>query len=160
WANQDLLREQTNGLANSRRESDNSAVERAHHLKPILGIREHLSEKENQVLAPEEQIEQEQCYEGKNLELGDNNGKLDALMIDHETDLLREQKTKGLANSRRESDNSEVERAHHIKPVLGIREHLSEKDNQVLALEEQIFCCPRFSLYLTLHFYVVRTPLY
>uniref|UniRef100_A0A452YIR2 Uncharacterized protein n=1 Tax=Aegilops tauschii subsp. strangulata TaxID=200361 RepID=A0A452YIR2_AEGTS len=78
----DLLREQTNGLANSRRESDNSAVERAHHLKPILGIREHLSEKENQVLAPEEQ---EQCYEGKNLELGDNNGKLDALMIDHET---------------------------------------------------------------------------
>uniref|UniRef100_A0A452YIQ0 DUF7725 domain-containing protein n=1 Tax=Aegilops tauschii subsp. strangulata TaxID=200361 RepID=A0A452YIQ0_AEGTS len=123
----DLLREQTNGLANSRRESDNSAVERAHHLKPILGIREHLSEKENQVLAPEEQ---EQCYEGKNLELGDNNGKLDALMIDHETDLLREQKTKGLANSRRESDNSEVERAHHIKPVLGIREHLSEKDNQ------------------------------
>ncbi|XP_037482609.1 uncharacterized protein LOC119361563 [Triticum dicoccoides] len=79
----DLLREeQTNGLANSRGESDNSAVERAHHLKPILGIREHLSEKENQVLAPEEQ---EQCHEGKNLELGDNNGKLDALMIDHQT---------------------------------------------------------------------------
>ncbi|KAJ0964091.1 hypothetical protein J5N97_029213 [Dioscorea zingiberensis] len=55
WAKEDFLREQSEKLANFRREHDNSEIEKAQHLKQIHDLQEHFKEKESQFLALEEQ---------------------------------------------------------------------------------------------------------
>lgn len=39
---------------------------------------------------------------------------------------------------RRERDNSEAERAQLLKQIRDLQEHIQEKDNQFIALEEQV----------------------
>ncbi|XP_057951682.1 uncharacterized protein LOC131146242 isoform X2 [Malania oleifera] len=51
-------------------------------------------------------------------------------------DLLREQ-NKELATFRRERDNSEAERAQHLKQIHDLQEHFQEKDRQFIELQEQ-----------------------
>ncbi|TVU04729.1 hypothetical protein EJB05_47873 [Eragrostis curvula] len=85
--------------------------------------------------------EREQYILELEMKLNDKDRELNALKIDHQTvwanqDLLREQ-TKELANVRRERDNSEAERAQHLKQIHDLQEHLREKENQFIALEEQ-----------------------
>jgi hypothetical protein len=41
---------------------------------------------------------------------------------------------------RRERGNSEAERAQHLKQIHDLQEHLREKENQIIALEEQVLC--------------------
>ncbi|KAL6661014.1 hypothetical protein ACP70R_000398 [Stipagrostis hirtigluma subsp. patula] len=85
--------------------------------------------------------EREQYILELEMKLNDKDRELNALKIDHQTvwanqDLLREQ-TKELANARRERDNSEAERAQHLKQIHDLQEHLREKESQFIALEEQ-----------------------
>ncbi|CAM0911766.1 unnamed protein product [Alopecurus aequalis] len=97
------------------------------HVVAAEKLKEQLHEREKYILELE-------------IKLGDTHRELDALKIDHQTvwanqDLLREQ-TKELA-SFRERDNSEAERAQHLKQIHDLQEHLREKESQCLALEEQ-----------------------
>lgn len=39
---------------------------------------------------------------------------------------------------RREQDNLEAERAQHLKQIHDLQEHIQEKENKFLALEEQV----------------------
>ncbi|KAF8758171.1 hypothetical protein HU200_010693 [Digitaria exilis] len=85
--------------------------------------------------------EREQYILELEMKLNDKDRELNALKIDHQTvwanqDLLREQ-TKELATVRRERDNSEAERAQHLKQIHDLQEHLREKESQFIALEEQ-----------------------
>ncbi|XP_048545807.1 uncharacterized protein LOC125524820 isoform X1 [Triticum urartu] len=98
------------------------------HLVAAEKLKEQLHEREKYILELE-------------MKLDDTHRELDALKIDHQTvwanqDLLREQ-TKEIASFRRERDNSEAERAQHLKQIHDLQEHLREKESQYLALEEQ-----------------------
>ncbi|KAF0898278.1 hypothetical protein E2562_007132 [Oryza meyeriana var. granulata] len=98
------------------------------HVAAAAKLKEQLHEREKYILELE-------------MKLDDKDRELDALKIDHQTvwanqDLLREQ-TKELATVRRERDNSEAERAQHLKQIHDLQEHLREKESQILALEEQ-----------------------
>ncbi|XP_019068461.1 uncharacterized protein [Solanum lycopersicum] len=67
--------------------------------------------------------------------------ELNAIRLDHEAawakeDLLREQ-SKELQTYRRERDNSEAERAQHIKQIHDLQEHIQEKERQFVELQEQ-----------------------
>lgn len=67
--------------------------------------------------------------------------ELNAIRLDHEAawakeDLLREQ-SKELQTYRRERDNSEAERAQHIKQIHDLQEHIQEKERQHIELQEQ-----------------------
>ncbi|KAL5221269.1 hypothetical protein ABZP36_025982 [Zizania latifolia] len=98
------------------------------HVAAASKLKEQLHEREKYTLELE-------------MKLDDKDRELNALKIDHQTvwanqDLLREQ-TKELQTVRRERDNSEAERAQHLKQIHDLQEHLREKESQVLALEEQ-----------------------
>ncbi|XP_059304473.1 uncharacterized protein LOC132056342 isoform X5 [Lycium ferocissimum] len=67
--------------------------------------------------------------------------ELHAIRLDNEAawakeDLLREQ-SKELQTYRRERDNSEAERAQHIKQIHELQEHIQEKERQFMELQEQ-----------------------
>lgn len=90
---------------------------------------------------------QDQIHERdqKNYELErrmeDKERELHAIRLDSEAawakeDLLREQ-SKELQTYRRERDNSEAERAQHIKQIHDLQEHIQEKERQFLELQEQ-----------------------
>ncbi|XP_074319916.1 uncharacterized protein LOC141656766 isoform X3 [Silene latifolia] len=55
WAKEDLLREQSNEIANYRREHDSIEAERAHHRQQIHELQEHIQEKERQMLELQDQ---------------------------------------------------------------------------------------------------------
>ncbi|XP_020706007.1 uncharacterized protein LOC110116671 isoform X2 [Dendrobium catenatum] len=85
--------------------------------------------------------EREQEVRELELNLEEKNIELRAVKIDNEAvwakeDLFREQ-NKELATFRRERDNSESERAQLLKKILDFQEHIQDKENQFLALEEQ-----------------------
>ncbi|KAL5230373.1 hypothetical protein ABZP36_029149 [Zizania latifolia] len=122
-------------------------------LQSIVRQREELQQVEMelraQVIAHPQIIEAQRSFEAAAKEhvaaasklKDDKDRELDALKIDHQTvwanqDLLREQ-TKELQTFRRERDNSEAERAQHLKQIHDLQEHLREKESQFLALEEQ-----------------------
>ncbi|KAJ8554246.1 hypothetical protein K7X08_024924 [Anisodus acutangulus] len=90
---------------------------------------------------------QEQIHERdqKNYELErrmeEKERELHAIRLDNEAawakeDLLREQ-SKELQTYRRERDNSEAERAQHIKQIHELQEHIQEKERQFMELQEQ-----------------------
>ncbi|CAO2170132.1 unnamed protein product [Urochloa humidicola] len=98
------------------------------HAATAANLKDQLHEREQYILELE-------------MKLNDKERELNALKIDHQTvwanqDLLREQ-TKELATVRRERDNSEAERAQHLKQIHDLQEHLREKESQYIALEEQ-----------------------
>ncbi|KAE8804918.1 hypothetical protein D1007_18932 [Hordeum vulgare] len=98
------------------------------HVVAAEKLKEQLHEREKYILELE-------------MKLNDTHRELDTLKIDHQAvwanqDLLREQ-TNEIASFRRELDNSEAERAQHLKQIHDLQEHLREKESQYLALEEQ-----------------------
>ncbi|XP_063935508.1 uncharacterized protein LOC108227634 isoform X2 [Daucus carota subsp. sativus] len=62
--------------------------------------------------------------------------RLDTQAVWAKDDLLREQ-NKELANFRRERDNSEAERAQHLKQIHDFQEHIQEKEQLLMELQEQ-----------------------
>ncbi|XP_042504946.1 uncharacterized protein LOC122081762 isoform X2 [Macadamia integrifolia] len=101
-------------------------------------IREHA----NAAAKLKEQLqEREQTIHELEAKMEEKERELRAIKIDNEAawakeDLLREQ-NKELATIRRERDNSEVERAQHLKQMHELKEHIQEKDRQLLEWEEQ-----------------------
>ncbi|XP_078173988.1 RNA polymerase II degradation factor isoform X2 [Carex rostrata] len=98
------------------------------HAATSAKLKEQLQERDKYILDME-------------LKLQDRERELHALQIDNEAawakdDLLREQ-NKELATFRRERDNSEAERAQHLKQLHDLQERLREKERQLLSLEEQ-----------------------
>lgn len=45
----------------------------------------------------------------------------------------------GICFCRRERDNSEAERAQHLQKIHDLQEHVQEKEQQFLELQEQVF---------------------
>ncbi|XXG68087.1 hypothetical protein AAC387_Pa06g1260 [Persea americana] len=85
--------------------------------------------------------EREQCIHELEMKMEEKDRELRAIRIDSEAawakeDLLREQ-NKELASFRRERDNSEAERAQHLKQIHDLKEHIQGKESQFLELEEQ-----------------------
>ncbi|KAA8540086.1 hypothetical protein F0562_026778 [Nyssa sinensis] len=91
-------------------------------------LQEQLHEREQTIHELEKKIEEKER-------------ELHAIKLDNEAawakdDLLREQ-NKELASFRRERDNSEAERAQHLKQIHDLQEHIQEKERQFMELQEQ-----------------------
>lgn len=103
---------------------------------------EQLKEHGDNILRLEEQLREKDMHlRESELKLEEKERELRALKIDTEAvwakeDLLREQ-NKELATFRRELDNSEAERAHHLKQIHDLQEHIQEKESQFLDLQEK-----------------------
>ncbi|GMH28082.1 hypothetical protein Nepgr_029925 [Nepenthes gracilis] len=85
--------------------------------------------------------ETEQTIQELERKMGDKERELHAIRLDNEAawakeDLLREQ-NKELANFRKDRDNIEAERAHHIKQIRDLQEHNQDKERQLMELQEQ-----------------------
>lgn len=101
-----------------------------------------MKEQTNVTTELQEQLhEREQRISELERKMEDQERELHAIRLDNETawakdDLLREQSME-LANFRRDHDNIEAERAHHIKQIHDLQEHIQEKDRQLIELQEQ-----------------------
>ncbi|GAB2293925.1 hypothetical protein Dimus_028139 [Dionaea muscipula] len=101
-----------------------------------------IKEQVNVAAQLQEQLrEREQKIHDLERKMDDQERKLHAMRLDNEKawakeDLLREQ-NKELANFRRERDNIEAERAHHLKQIHDLQDHFQEKERQLMELQEQ-----------------------
>lgn len=98
------------------------------HANANVKLQEQLHEKEQKIHELERRMDEKER-------------ELHAIRLDHEAawakeDLLREQ-NKELQSYRRERDNTEAERAQHIKQIHDLQEHIQEKDRQFIELQEQ-----------------------
>ncbi|KAK1366403.1 Kinesin-1 heavy chain [Heracleum sosnowskyi] len=98
------------------------------HVNANVKLQEQLREMEQSIHELEREIEV------KEREL--HAVRLDTQAVWAKDDLLREQ-NKELANFRRERDNSEAERAQHLKQIHDFQEHIQEKERQLMELQEQ-----------------------
>ncbi|KAL8160383.1 hypothetical protein V2J09_001920 [Rumex salicifolius] len=94
----------------------------------IAELQEQLDEREQRIMELQSKMEETER-------------ELHAIRLDNEAawakeDLLREQ-NKEIANFRRERDSVEAERAHRVKQIHDLQEHIQEKDRQVMELQEQ-----------------------
>lgn len=101
-----------------------------------------LKEQANVSARLQEQLcERQQTIHELERKMEEKERELHAVRLDNEAawakdDLLREQ-NKELATFRRERDSIEAERAHHIKQINDLQEHLQDKERQLLELQEQ-----------------------
>ncbi|KAJ4956582.1 hypothetical protein NE237_013365 [Protea cynaroides] len=107
---------------------DNLDAQINEHANAAAILKEQLQEKDQTI-----------CHLEANME--EKERELRAIKIDNaaawaKEDLLREQ-NKELVTIRRECENSEAERAQHLKQIHELKEHIEEKDRQLLELEEQ-----------------------
>ncbi|KAK1392171.1 Unconventional myosin-XVIIIa like [Heracleum sosnowskyi] len=101
-------------------------------------IKEHVNAN---VKLQEQLREREQAKHELEREIENKERELHAIRLDTQEvwakdDLLREQ-NKELTTFRRERDNSEAERAQHIKQIHDFQEHIQEKERQLMELQEQ-----------------------
>ncbi|GAB2228539.1 hypothetical protein Droror1_Dr00022659 [Drosera rotundifolia] len=99
----------------------------------------------------EELSDREQKMHDLERKIEDQERELHAMRLDSEKawakeDLLREQ-NKEIANFRRERENIEAERAHHIKQIHELQDHFQEKERQLMELQEQHRIAQENSLY-------------
>ncbi|KAI3519418.1 hypothetical protein L1887_08511 [Cichorium endivia] len=101
-------------------------------------IKEHITAN----LKLQEQLhEREKTIQDLQRTLTDKDKELHSIRLDHEAawakeDLLREQ-NKELASFRRERDSSEAERSQHVKKIHELQEHIQEKEQQLIEMQEQ-----------------------
>ncbi|EPS71798.1 hypothetical protein M569_02960, partial [Genlisea aurea] len=98
------------------------------HANATISLQEQLREKEKKIHELERKMDEKER-------------ELHAIRLDNEAawakdDLLREQ-SKELQSYRRERDNSEAERAQHIKQICDLQEHAQDKERQLIELQEQ-----------------------
>lgn len=98
------------------------------HTNAIVNYQEQLREKEEKLRELERKLDEKER-------------EVHAIRLDNEAawakeDLLREQ-SKEIQSYRRERDNSEAERAQHIKQIHDLREHFQDKERQYVELQEQ-----------------------
>lgn len=118
------------------------AIARSEILEVQNGFQAQMKEQADAASKLKEQLqEREQHIHELDMKLEEKDRELRAIKLDNEAawakdDLLREQ-NKELATYRRERDNSEAERAQHLKQIHDLQEHVQEKESQILAFEEQ-----------------------
>ncbi|XP_043721925.1 uncharacterized protein LOC122669249 isoform X3 [Telopea speciosissima] len=145
----DMLRQRLHSITRQREELQHMEIElkaQAIARSQIMEMQDNLDaqikEHANAAAKLQEQLqEREQTIHELEAEMEEKERELRAIKIDSEAawakeDLLREQ-NKELATIRRERDNSEAERAQHLKQMHELNEHIQGKDRQLLELEEQ-----------------------
>ncbi|XP_068634133.1 uncharacterized protein [Aristolochia californica] len=148
-SNNDLLQQRLHSVSRQRDELQQlefelraQVIARAEIIEMQKNFDAQIKEHVNTVAKLKEQLqEREHCIHELERKMEEKDRELRAIKIDNEAawakeDLLREQ-NKELATFRRERDNSEAERAQHLKKIHDLKEHIHEKESQYLELEEQ-----------------------
>ncbi|XP_058104943.1 uncharacterized protein LOC131248608 isoform X2 [Magnolia sinica] len=147
--NSDVLQQRLHGVSRQREELQQMEIElraqviaRSEILEMQKGFDAQIKEHANTAAKLKEQLqEREQCIHELEIKMEEKDRELRAIKIDNEAawakeDLLREQNQE-LATYRREHDNFEAERSQHLKQIHDLKEHIQEKESQILELEEQ-----------------------
>ncbi|KAL0321606.1 UNVERIFIED_CONTAM: hypothetical protein Scaly_2457000 [Sesamum calycinum] len=145
----DILQQRLHSVAKQREELQQVEIElRAQFIarSEIMGLQNtfdaQIKEHANATVKLQEQLhEKEQKIHDLERKIDEKERELHAIRLDNEAawakeDLLREQ-SKELQSYRRERDNSEAERAQHIKQIHDLQEHIQEKERQLIELQEQ-----------------------
>ncbi|XP_011075909.1 uncharacterized protein LOC105160290 isoform X2 [Sesamum indicum] len=145
----DILQQRLHSVAKQREELQQVEIElRAQFIarSEIMGLQNtfdaQIKEHANATVKLQEQLhEKEQKIHDLERKIDEKERELHAIRLDNEAawakeDLLREQ-SKELQSYRRERDNSEAERAQHIKQIHDLQEHVQEKERQLIELQEQ-----------------------
>ncbi|KAL0317937.1 UNVERIFIED_CONTAM: hypothetical protein Sangu_2208000 [Sesamum angustifolium] len=145
----DILQQRLHSVAKQREELQQVEIElRAQFIarSEIMGLQNtfdaQIKEHANATVKLQEQLhEKEQKIHDLGRKIDEKERELHAIRLDNEAawakeDLLREQ-SKELQSYRRERDNSEAERAQHIKQIHDLQEHIQEKERQLIELQEQ-----------------------
>ncbi|GFP88764.1 hypothetical protein PHJA_001020100 [Phtheirospermum japonicum] len=145
----DILQQQIHNVSKQREEYQNMEIEfRAQAIarSEIVGLQNRfdaqLKEHSNATLKLQEQLhEKEHKIHELERRMDEKERELHAIRLDNEAawakeDLFREQ-SQELQSYRMEIDNSEAERAQHIKQIHDLQEHMQEKERQFIELQEQ-----------------------
>ncbi|KAF5947474.1 hypothetical protein HYC85_013431 [Camellia sinensis] len=145
----DILQQRLHGVARQREGLQQIEIElRAQIIarSEIIEIQNNfdaqITEHANANVKLQEQLhEMEQTIHELERKTEEKDRELRSIKLDNEAawakdDLLREQ-NKELQTFRRERDNSEAERAQHLKQMHDLQEHIQDKERQFLELQEQ-----------------------
>ncbi|GLT48294.1 hypothetical protein SLA2020_219270 [Shorea laevis] len=145
----DILQQRLSNVTRQRENLQNLEIElraRAIARSEIMEMQSsfdtQIKEHANTATKLQEQLrEREQSIHELKKKVEEKDRELNAIKLEKESawakeDLLREQ-NKELATFRRERDNSEAERAQHIKQIHDLQEHIQEKERQFIELQDQ-----------------------
>ncbi|XAR52160.1 hypothetical protein NMG60_11020083 [Bertholletia excelsa] len=145
----DMLQQRLHSVARQREELQHMEIElraqmiaRSEIIEMQSSFDAQMKEQANANVKLQEQLhDMEHTIHELERKMEEKDRELHAIKLDNEAawakeDLLREQ-TKELQTFRRERDNSEAERAQHIKQIHDLQEHFQEKERQFLELQEQ-----------------------
>ncbi|XAR71589.1 hypothetical protein NMG60_11017939 [Bertholletia excelsa] len=145
----DILQQRLHNVARQREELQQMEVElRAQIIarSEIMEMRNNfdvqIKEQANANIELQEQLhEMEQTVRDLERKMEEKDRELHAIKRDNEAawakeDLLREQ-SKEIQTFRRERDNSEAERAQHLKKIHDLQDHIQDKERQFIELQEQ-----------------------
>ncbi|KAL9437055.1 hypothetical protein AB3S75_022986 [Citrus x aurantiifolia] len=147
--NIDLLQQRLHSVARQREDLQNLEIElrtqmiaRTEFMEMQSNFDSQIKEHVNAATKLQEQLlEREQTILELERKMDEKDRELLAIKRDNEAawakeDLFREQ-NKELATFRRERDQSDAERAQHIKQMHDLQEHIQEKERQLIDLQEQ-----------------------
>lgn len=147
--NIDLLQQRLHSVARQREDLQNLEIDlrtqmiaRTEFMEMQSNFDSQIKEHVNAATKLQEQLlEREQTILELERKMDEKDRELLAIKRDNEAawakeDLLREQ-NKELATFRRERDQSDAERAQHIKQMHDLQEHIQEKERQLIDLQEQ-----------------------
>ncbi|KAG5558911.1 hypothetical protein RHGRI_008751 [Rhododendron griersonianum] len=145
----DVLQHRLHNVARQREELQHMEMElraqmiaRSEMIQMQNSFDAQIKEQSNSNVKLQEQLhEMEQKIREMERKMEEKDRELHAIKLDTEAawakeDLLREQ-SKELQTFRRERDNSEAEKAQHVKQIHDFQEHIQEKERQFLELQEQ-----------------------
>lgn len=145
----DVLQHRLHSVARQREELQHMEMElraqiiaRSEMIQMQNNFDAQIKEHSNANVKLQEQLhEMEQTIRELERKMEEKDRELHAIKLDTEAawakeDLLREQ-SKELQTFRRERDNSEAEKAQHVKQIHDFQEHIQEKERQFLELQEQ-----------------------
>lgn len=145
----DILQQRLHTIAHQREELQQMEIElraqviaRSEVMEMQNSFDAQIKDHANAAVKLQEQVhEREQTIHELERRMEDKDRELHEIKLDNEAawakeDLLREQ-NKELATFRRERDNSEAERAQHLKQIHDLQEHIQEKERQLIELQDQ-----------------------
>ncbi|KAL0304471.1 UNVERIFIED_CONTAM: hypothetical protein Sradi_6315200 [Sesamum radiatum] len=148
----DILQQRLHSVAKQREELQQVEIElRAQFIarSEIMGLQNtfdaQIKEHANATVKLQEQLrEKEQKIHDLERKIDEKERELHAIRLDNEAawakeDLLRNKakSCRATGTPSRERDNSEAERAQHIKQIHDLQEHIQEKERQLIELQEQ-----------------------
>ncbi|RVW89034.1 hypothetical protein CK203_029337 [Vitis vinifera] len=155
----DILQQRLHTIAHQREELQQMEIElraqviaRSEVMEMQNSFDAQIKDHANAAVKLQEQVhEREQTIHELERRMEDKDRELHEIKLDNEAawakeDLLREQ-NKELATFRRERDNSEAERAQHLKQIHDLQEHIQEKERQLIELQDQFAEMERLHLH-------------